>query len=214
MCQSENYWHIVVGILRRISPFQRSAALGGPFFYALIFGAMIQASASATKRRLISRLSWYGPMERLNAMAILPLLGIGLASWFPSWSVLPVLYAVGLNVWLLWQGSTYWLIKLKILQGESVDQCVELKRFNRWRHQNLLGFYPMLILAPIVWYSTPPSVVEVYWAFGLTLLAVAEHINYYHVQLMIDNASDVRYFALNKRLKEASLAKDLRQGRL
>ena len=32
MCQSENFWHIVVGILRRISPFQRSAALGGPFF--------------------------------------------------------------------------------------------------------------------------------------------------------------------------------------
>ena len=64
------------------------------------------------------------------------------------------------------------------------------------------------------WYSTPPSVVEVYWAFGLTLLAVAEHINYYHVHLMIDNASDVRYFALNKRLKEASLAKDVRQGRL
>lgn len=175
---------------------------------------MIQASATSTKRRLIDRLSWYGPMERLNAIAVLPLLGIGLASWFPSWSVLPVLYSVGLNVWLLWQGSAYWLIKLKILRGESVDQCVELKRFNRWKHQNLLWFYPMLILAPIAWYSTPPSVVEVYWAFGLTLLAVAEHINYYHVQLMIDNASDVRYFALNKRLKEASLAKDLRQGRL
>ena len=37
MCQSENFWHIVVGILRRISPFQRSAALGGPFFCALFF---------------------------------------------------------------------------------------------------------------------------------------------------------------------------------
>jgi hypothetical protein len=56
----------------------------------------------------------------------------------------------------------------------------------------------MLILAPIAWYSTPPSVVEVYWEFGLTLLAVAKHINYYDVQLMMDNASDVRYFALNK----------------
>ena len=53
-----------------------------------------------------------------------------------------------------------------------------------------------------------------YWAFGLTLLAVAEHINHYLVQIMIDNASDVRYFALIKRLKEALLAKDLRQGRL
>ena len=56
--------------------------------------------------------------------------------------------------------------------------------------------------------------VEVYGAFGLARLAVAEHINYYHVQLMIDNAPDVRYFALNKRLKEASLAKELRQGQL
>ena len=37
MCQSENFWHIVVGILRRISPFQRSAALGGPFFVHYFF---------------------------------------------------------------------------------------------------------------------------------------------------------------------------------
>ena len=37
MCQSENFWHIIVGILRRISPFQRSAALGGPFFILHFF---------------------------------------------------------------------------------------------------------------------------------------------------------------------------------
>ena len=117
MCQSENYRHIIVGILRRISPFQRSAALGGPFFCVVIFGGIFQASATLTKRRLIDRLSWYSLMERFNAMAVLPLRGIGLPSWLPSWSVLPVFYAVGLNVWLLWRGSAYRLIKLKVLYG-------------------------------------------------------------------------------------------------
>ena len=180
MCHSEIFGTFFVRILRRISPFQRSAALGGPFFCARFLGGLIQASARSAKRWLIDCLSWCGPMEKLNSIAALPMAEIGLASWYPSLSVLPALCAVGLNVWSLWQGSTFWLIRLSILWG--VGQCVQLQRFNRCKYQNYLWFYPVLIVATIAWFSTSPSGVEMYWAFGLTLLAVAEHINHYHVQ--------------------------------
>jgi hypothetical protein len=52
------------------------------------------------------------------------------------------------------------------------------------------------------------------WAVGLLLSALLEQINYFHVQLMVDNVRDVRWVMRNRRLKEASLAKDIRQSRL
>jgi len=46
------------------------------------------------------------------------------------------------------------------------------------------------------------------------LFAILEHINYYNRQLMIDNLSDLEYFIRNKKLKVASLAKDLKENKL
>ena len=50
-----------------------------------------------------------------------------------------------------------------------------------------------------------------YWALAANLFGVLEHINYYHTQLMIDNWADVKYVFRNKKLKQASLAKDLKE---
>ncbi|XOL41547.1 hypothetical protein KCTC32420_01932 [Aequorivita nionensis] len=50
------------------------------------------------------------------------------------------------------------------------------------------------------------------WSFAANLFAVLEYINYYHKQLMVDNTSDVAYILRNKRLKTASLAKDLKEN--
>ena len=44
------------------------------------------------------------------------------------------------------------------------------------------------------------------------LAVILEHINYYRVQISIDNAYDIKYVVRNRRLKTASLAKDVREG--
>ena len=47
------------------------------------------------------------------------------------------------------------------------------------------------------------------WAVLANIFGVLEHINYYNRQLMVDNISDLNYIVLNRKLKIASLAKDL-----
>ena len=51
-----------------------------------------------------------------------------------------------------------------------------------------------------------------WWGVLANLFAIGQHISYYYIQLMIDNPYDVIYIKKNKRLIEASLAKDMRGG--
>ena len=48
------------------------------------------------------------------------------------------------------------------------------------------------------------------WAVFAYLFGVAEHINYYYVQLMYDNLHDWKYLKINRKLKTASLKKDIK----
>ena len=172
------------------------------------------APMESVKSKLVSRLQWYGPMERFNAVVFLPGVGAYLVWSFPDLAVWPALWATFLNVMLLWQGSHYWILKLKVLLGEKVDESLELSRFRRWKYRNLLWFYPMLVWMPVCWLAQPPTSGQVNWAVGLLFSALLEQVNYFHVQLMVDNVRDVKWLMRNRRLKEASLAKDIRQSRL
>lgn len=153
-------------------------------------------------------------MERFNAVVILPGVAVYLVWSHPDVASWPAVWAAFLNVMLLWQGSHYWILKLKVLLREEVDESLELSRLRRWKYRNLLWFYPMLVWMPLCWIAHSPTSGQVNWAVGLLILALLEHVNYFHVQLMVDNASDARWLMRNGRLKEASLAKDLRQSRL
>ena len=51
------------------------------------------------------------------------------------------------------------------------------------------------------------------WAIIANVFGILEHINYYNRQLMVDNASDLKYILNNKKLKTASLAKDLLENK-
>lgn len=51
-----------------------------------------------------------------------------------------------------------------------------------------------------------------YWGLAANIFGILEHVNYYHTQLMVDNPADVNYILRNKKLKQASLAKDLLDG--
>ena len=54
----------------------------------------------------------------------------------------------------------------------------------------------------------------IYLALFANIFGILEHINYYNRQLMIDNKSDLNYLLRNRKLKIASLAKDLKENKL
>ena len=54
----------------------------------------------------------------------------------------------------------------------------------------------------------------IYWAIAANVFGILEHINYYNRQLMIDNSSDLNYVIKNRKLKVASLAKDLLENKI
>ena len=53
-----------------------------------------------------------------------------------------------------------------------------------------------------------------FWASIANIFGILEHINYYNRQLMIDNPSDLYYVMRYKKLKIASLAKDLSENEI
>ena len=54
----------------------------------------------------------------------------------------------------------------------------------------------------------------IYLAVFANIFGILEHINYYNRQLMIDNTSDLNYVIRNRKLKIASLAKDLSENEI
>jgi hypothetical protein len=54
----------------------------------------------------------------------------------------------------------------------------------------------------------------IFWAIIANVFGILEHINYYNRQLMIDNTSDLNYVFRNRKLKIASLAKDLSENEI
>ena len=53
-----------------------------------------------------------------------------------------------------------------------------------------------------------------FWAIIANVFGILEHINYYNRQLMIDNTTDLNYVIKNRKLKIASLAKDLSENEI
>jgi hypothetical protein len=119
-------------------------------------------------------------------------------------------------VFILGQGTYYWRLKWLALRGVSFDQTRALRRFARYRRLNvrLLWLIAFVALAQGLLtegFATRPPVG---WAVLANGFALLEHLNYYQWQLMYDNRYDWAYLRRNRRLKGASLRKDLRDGRL
>ena len=53
-----------------------------------------------------------------------------------------------------------------------------------------------------------------FWGIVANVFGVLEHVNYYNRQLMIDNTQDLNYVIRNRKLKIASLAKDLSENEI
>ncbi|TGD56680.1 hypothetical protein [Flavobacterium humi] len=170
-----------------------------------------------TKQKLIKRLKGYYPMERLHAFVTFPLMLAYAAYKNPFADVFFLLYGLLLCIVILMQGQHYWKLKLYRLLDKDFDQEKNLAVFRNSKKLNLV----LIALIPIIfgiqiygndWQVVPGNLI--FWGILANAFGVLEHINYYNRQLMIDNASDVAYLLRNKKLKIASLAKDLKDNEL
>ena len=108
-------------------------------------------------------------------------------------------------------------MKLKRLEGESVEQDKNIQFFKKSKRLNwilILLMLPVLFIQLNIqnWRILTNNMFA--WGILANVFAVLEHINYYYSQLMIDNKYDIEYIVKNKKLKKASLAKDLNENRI
>lgn len=79
----------------------------------------------------------------------------------------------------------------------------------------LIGLIPIILALQLYqnhWETIPENLIL--WGMLANVFAILEHINYYNRQLMIDNSTDWEYLKRHKKLKIASLAKDLKENAL
>jgi hypothetical protein len=117
----------------------------------------------------------------------------------------------------LFQGQHYFKLKLKSLHGNSFDQNKNLLFFRKSKKVNLIliGLIPFVFVIQLFitdWIIKADNLLI--WAVFANVFGIFEQINYYNRQLMIDNKSDLNYLLRNRKLKIASLAKDLKENKL
>lgn len=170
-----------------------------------------------SKQKLIKRLKTYYPMERLHAFVTFPGMLIYLILKNSFVDIFFLLYGISLCIIILIQGQHYWKLKLSRLINKPFNQEKNLNIFKNSKKLNLIliGLIPIIFVFQI--YQNDWQIVSknlMFWGVLANLFAVLEHVNYYGRQLMIDNSSDLEYLKRNKRLKKASLAKDLKDSQL
>ncbi|QQX76822.1 MULTISPECIES: hypothetical protein [Aequorivita] len=168
------------------------------------------------KEKLIKRLRWYYPLEKLHTFFTFPLLAIYFLTQHPFVKSIWFLYGMMVCIFILYQGQKYWQLKLWRLVGKPFSQVKNLKFFKKAKRINFLLIMGMPVILVVQLLIVNWSVADfeiLLWSFAANLFAILEHINYYHTQLMIDNTSDIAFIFRNKKLKTASLAKDLKENR-
>lgn len=154
-------------------------------------------------------------MERFNALLFLGITFLINLRFGPA-HTLYLTYSLLVLVFILFQGTWYWQLKLTSLRGSrQLNHQAAALTFKRFQKLNVLLFFfsPGVIL--LQWsaagYTLENTLVE--WALLVNAFGILEYVNYYETQLMYDNRYDIKYLLVNKRLKKASLKKDLLQTR-
>jgi len=169
-----------------------------------------------SKDKLIKRLSWYYPTERFNVFLFIGVIVFVLVKFSPIDTIF-LLYGLFLITFILLQGQHYWKLKLYRLTDRPFDQNKNLVLFRKAKTINnfLIGLIPLILFFQLYlsnWKFTNDNFI--FWAFSANILGILEHINYYYRQLMIDNTSDFNYIKRNRKLKIASLKKDLDENKI
>ncbi|MCL5245155.1 hypothetical protein M4I21_05000 [Cellulophaga sp. 20_2_10] len=170
-----------------------------------------------SKQKLIKRLKVYYPLERLHAFVTFPAILVYLIFKNSFVDIFFLLYGIFVCIVILIQGQHYWKLKLYRLMNKPFHQEKNLNIFRKSKKINLIliGFIPIVFAIQLYqnnWGITPENLIL--WGVLANLFAILEHINYYIRQLMVDNFADFEYIMRNKKLKIASLAKDLKESEL
>lgn len=161
------------------------------------------------KKKLQKRLCYLWTFELINAFIIFPLLYHKLSQTFDlGWFSLASLIVVCA---ILVIGASFWFLKERALSvGKPVNRP-RVRRFYRGTKAILLA--PLLALPALFAVRafgpehTPLSDLIVGGAFAI--MAILEYVNYYHVQLSYDNRADLEYLLTHRRLKRATMVRDL-----
>lgn len=168
-----------------------------------------------SKQKLIKRFKHYYPIEKFHAFVSFPALFVYLVYNYSFQDVFFLLYGVLTCIIILIQGQHYWKLKLNKLTNKPFDQEKNINFFKNSKKLNwiLIGLIPIILFIQLFqnnWEVTHKFLVGIF----LNIFAILEHINYYYRQLTIDKLSDLRYLIRNKKLKIASLAKDLKENEI
>lgn len=134
-----------------------------------------------------------------------------------SKNLLFITYGLWFMSFILLQGTLYWYLKLKSIKGEKINQAFYLTLFNRFKSVNVILGIAIPIVFFVHWYTSGKQLDWdwlLFWGWFTNFFALIEHYNYYHKQLMYDNPFDWRYIKQNRRLKIASLRKDLDEQKI
>lgn len=170
-----------------------------------------------SKARLIKRLKWYYPIEKFHAYVTFPALLLFLLFTNPVGDLILLSYGLIVCIIILYQGQLYWKLKLERLTEKHINQAGNIRFFKKSKRFNWLlisGMIPVLLFQLYIQKWNFESNNMFYWGIFANVFAILEHINYYYLQLMIDNKYDVEYLFKNKKLKKASLAKDLIENKI
>jgi len=169
-----------------------------------------------TKARLIKRLKWYYPTERFHTYGTFPFLLLYAFIILPWKETVLLAYGLITCIYILYQGQHYWKLKLNRLTGEEFDIISNVVFFKKSKRNNeyLIYLMPILVLIQLYLINWKIESNGFLWGLFAILFAVLEHINYYHIQLTIDNKYDLNYLRVNRKLKKSSLAKDLDENKI
>lgn len=168
-----------------------------------------------SKQKLIKRFKHYYPIEKFHAFGSFPALFVYLLFNNSFRDIFFLLYGILICIVILIQGQHYWKLKLYKLINKPFNQEKNINFFKNSKKLNwiLIGLIPPMLILQLFqnnWEVTH----KFFWGIFVNLFAILEQINYYYRQLTIDKRSDLKYLIRNKKLKIASLAKDLKEGEL
>ena len=170
-----------------------------------------------SKLKLINRLKRTYAMERSHAFITFPAIAVYVLFTNSPIDVVFLLYGLALCIFILFQGQHYFKLKLHSLKGVTIDQKSSLLFFKKSKILNLLfiSLIPFVFILQIFLNNWTVKTNNLnYWAIAVNVFGILEHINYYYRQLMIDNSSDLNYIFRNRKLKVASLSKDLLENKI
>ena len=122
--------------------------------------------------------------------------------------------ALAVVVLFLIHGASYWKEKASALAAGS--RSISVRAAQKFEFSKLLdrGLLALLfVYLGMLMLLQKSDAGDLAWGGALFVFAVLEYVNYFHWQLTHDQVSDVRYLLRWRRLRESSLATDLRRFR-